>query len=105
MRADLFEAERNGHGDEPIKNFANDILRVSEKLPIHQLLDLFIKKRGHIAIVEDEFGQNAGVVTLEDAIETLLGREIVDENDSVADMQELARIKYRNRLRDEKPKS
>ena len=39
------------------------------------------------------------IVTLEDAIETLLGREIVDESDMAADMQALARNKYRSRLR------
>ncbi|GIR90288.1 MAG: hypothetical protein CM15mP89_2930 [Gammaproteobacteria bacterium] len=37
-------------------------------------------------------------MTLEDAVETLLGREIVDESDAVADMQALARDKHRNRL-------
>ena len=37
-------------------------------------------------------------MTLEDALETLLGKEIVDESDSVADMQELAKEKHRERL-------
>ncbi len=104
IRADLFEAERNGHGSEPISKFAKDILRVSEKLPVQNLLDLFIKHHMHLFLVEDEFGQPAGIVTLEDAIETLLGREIVDERDTVTDMQALARSKYRERLRDEKMK-
>ena len=71
---------------------------MSEKLPVHRLIDLFIKNRAHLFLVEDEFGQTAGIVTLEDAIETLLGREIVDESDKVADMQELARKRYRDRL-------
>lgn len=104
MRSDLFEAERDGQGSAPIKQFAKKIVRVSEKLPVQQLLDLFIKNRAHLFLVEDEFGQTAGIVTLEDAIETLLGREILDERDTVADMQALARGKYRQRLRAEKLK-
>jgi len=54
--------------------------------------------------VRDGIGETTGIVTLEDAIETLLGREIVDESDTVEDMQELARRKYRERLRDDKVK-
>ena len=104
IRADLFEAERSGHGSEPISQFAKPIFRVSEKLPVQQLIDLFIKNRAHLFLVEDEFGQTSGVVTLEDAIETLLGREILDERDVVADMQALARGKYRQRLREDKQK-
>ena len=99
LRNDLYEAERNGHGDEPIAQFAKPITRVSEKLPIQNLMDRFIKNRAHLCLVEDEFGQTAGIVTLEDAIETLLGREIVDESDIAEDMQALARGKYRDRLR------
>jgi len=99
FRSDLYTAERDGHGSAPIKEFAKEITRVSEKLPVQHLLDLFIKKRAHLFLVEDEFGQTAGIVTLEDAIETLLGREILDESDTVEDMQELARGKYRQRLR------
>lgn len=104
IRADLYKAEREGHGDKPVKAFAQDIVRVSEKLPVQNLLNLFIKQQKHLFLVEDEFGQPAGIVTLEDAIETILGREILDENDTVADMQALARDKYRERLRAEKHK-
>lgn len=99
LRNDLYEAERSGAGDRPVKEFAIPIVRVSEKLPVQKLLDLFIKNHAHLFLVEDEFGQTAGIVTLEDAIETLLGREIVDESDRVTDMQELARERYRDRLR------
>ncbi len=102
IRADLFDAERNGQGDKLIGSIAKPLVRVSEKLPVHQLLDKFIKLKAHLFLVEDEFGQTAGVVTLEDAIETLLGREIVDERDTVEDMQALARARYRKRLRGDK---
>jgi len=100
IKGDLFEAERAGRGGDKLSQYIKPIIRISEKLPIQQLLDTFIKNRVHLVLVEDEFGQNAGVVTLEDAIETLLGREIIDESDAIADMQELAKNKYRKRLRE-----
>ncbi|MDM3872455.1 hemolysin family protein [Porticoccus sp. W117] len=99
FRTDLFEAERNGDGDKAIKELAKNITRVSEKLPVYKMLDMCIKRKIHLALAEDEFGQTSGVVTLEDAIETLLGREIVDESDPVEDMQELAKRKFRDRLK------
>ena len=104
IKRTLFEAERAGNGSDPIKQYAKKTQRVSEKLPVQQLLDMFIKNHAHLVLVEDEFGQTSGVVTLEDAIETLLGREIVDESDLVEDMQELAKGKYRERLRKNKQK-
>jgi CBS domain containing-hemolysin-like protein len=102
IRTDLFQAEREGKGDQIVGDFASEVSRVSEKLPVQLLLDMLIKQKAHLCIVEDEFGQTSGVVTLEDAIETLLGTEIVDESDTVEDMQELARTLYRQRLREDK---
>ena len=99
IRVDLYNAERNGQGDTPIKDVAKKVIHVSEKLPADNLLDMFIKNKMHLFIVDDEYGQTSGIVTLEDVIETLLGREIVDENDTVVDMQKLAKEKYRERLR------
>jgi CBS domain containing-hemolysin-like protein len=102
IRADLYEAEREGKGTQSIQSIAIPIFTVSEKISVQVLLDTFIKQKAHLFLVTDEFGQTAGVVSLEDAIETLLGREIVDESDKVADMQELARSNYRKRLRSDK---
>ena len=65
----------------------------------HGLLDLFIERHDHLFVVEDHFGQTAGVVTLEDAVETLLGKEIVDESDNIEDLQKMAKQQYRDRLR------
>ena len=54
------------------------------------MLTLFLKKRRHISIVNDEYGGVAGLVTLEDLLETVLGAEIVDETDKDIDMQKVA---------------
>ena len=56
-----------------------------------------IAKREHIALVVDEYGSVSGLVTMEDVIETLLGLEIMDESDNVADLQDLARKNWENR--------
>lgn len=102
LLVDLFEAAYNGKNDEIIKNLVRPVFRVSEKLSVQKLLDTFIKQKSHLFLVEDEFGQVAGIVTLEDAIETLLGREIIDERDTVVDMQALAKKLFRDRLRNNK---
>ncbi|NTS78535.1 DUF21 domain-containing protein [Catenovulum sp. SM1970] len=102
LKAHLYEADRQGKGDCPVTEIQQPIHRVSENFPALNLLDLFIKRHDHIFVVEDHFGQVAGIVTLEDVIETLLGREIVDESDQVEDMQQLAKSNYRQRLRKKK---
>ena len=60
---------------------------------------LLDKNRSHIFIVKDEFGGTTGLVTLEDCIETLLGVEIMDESDEVADMRKLAKDQLRQQRR------
>jgi CBS domain containing-hemolysin-like protein len=102
LNRDLYEAERQGQGDLPVKQFAKSIDRVSEDLPVQQLLQRFLNQNEHMFIVEDSFGQDEGIVTLEDAIETLLGSEIVDESDTVEDLQAFAKEEYRNRIREDK---
>lgn len=67
--------------------------KVSESLSVSVLIDSFLRRKSHLFIVQDSYGQTSGVVTLEDALETLLGVEIVDEMDEVTDMQEFAKIK------------
>ncbi|WP_072682620.1 CNNM domain-containing protein [Arcobacter sp. LA11] len=71
------------------------IFSVNENIPVSKLIDMFLLKKEHMFIVVDNYGQTEGVVTLEDAVETLLGVEIVDELDTNIDMREVARTKMR----------
>jgi len=71
---------------------------VPETNSVAQVLDEFIAKQDHIFLVIDEYGGTAGLITLEDTVETLLGIEILDESDRVADLQELARRRYQSQV-------
>ena len=86
--------------DVTLEEMARDILVVHETLPLPDLLERLLDRLEHIALVVDEYGGVAGVVTMEDVVETLLGLEIVDEADSVEDMQALARKQWFKRARE-----
>jgi CBS domain containing-hemolysin-like protein len=60
------------------------------------LLEEFIQRREHLFAVVDEYGGFAGIVTLEDVIEEIVGREIVGEFDPAVDMREQARQERQN---------
>lgn len=79
--------------DKKLSDILLPVHKISETVSVSALIDLFIKRKTHLFIVQDSYGQTSGVVTLEDAIETLLGVEIVDEMDEVEDMQAFAKDK------------
>ncbi|ASJ72290.1 hemolysin family protein [Granulosicoccus antarcticus] len=89
----------DGKGDEPLSAIRREVLAVKESYPIPELFSHFTAKREHIAVVVDDFGGTAGIVSMEDVIETLLGLEIVDETDNSSDMQEMARKQWEERAR------
>jgi len=82
--------------DIALKSIMTSVHKISEDINVSLLIDLFVRKKSHFFVVVDSYGQTSGIVTLEDALETLLGVEIVDEKDEVIDMQELAKDKLRN---------
>ena len=68
---------------------------VAETVSLDRVLEMFLERRQHLFAVIDEYGGLAGILTLEDVLEEILGREIVDESDTVTDMRELARRRRR----------
>lgn len=97
LKDNILEEIINKNGDSPLSIIKRDILVTKRNTPIPELFDTLISKREHIALAVDEYGSISGLVTMEDIIETLLGLEIMDESDSVADLQELARKNWKTR--------
>jgi magnesium and cobalt exporter, CNNM family len=77
---DLVHAEREGKSDKHVSDFARTAHFVPETKRVSQLMREMQELKYHMAIVVDEYGGTAGLVTLEDLIEELVG-EIVDEYD------------------------
>jgi CBS domain containing-hemolysin-like protein len=90
LKQRIFEAGLNGKMDTKLKDLAQEIHRVPETATVTDVFEDFLRKKAHLFIVGGDYGGTAGVVSLEDAVETLIGEEIVDETDQVADMRELA---------------
>lgn len=90
MRHQIHECVSMDQDSVKIGEIVQPATHVSEKMTVSGLLEFLIKKKGHLAIVIDEYGVVTGLVTLEDAVETLLGVEIVDELDHVSDMRQYA---------------
>lgn len=95
----ILEAEHRGERDRPIGELAVGIVALPESGTVGDALDRLIKDQRQVAMVVDEYGTFEGIVTLEDLLESLLGDEIVDETDTVADMRELARHRRARRER------
>ena len=91
LRRDAYNKLAEGLRDIKLRQLMRPIQLIPDSLTLDKLLLRFLKQRGHIVGVVDEWGAIAGVVSLEDVLEEILGREIVDEYDESVDLQESAR--------------
>ena len=96
-RYDLVNKQAEDQFNTKMNGILEPIHTVKQEDSIASILDEFVRRRQQIFMVIDEFGTTTGLITLEDAIETLLGVEIVDEHDSVVDMRKLATEKFRRK--------
>lgn len=99
LRTDILNAIITGTGKEKLETIKRPILLSKRSQPIPLLFEQLIQTKNHMAIIVDEYGSFNGLVTQEDVIETLLGLEIMDESDSVEDLQQLARKNWEKRAK------
>ena len=79
-----------------LSQLMNPVHFVAETSPLNRVLMDFYERRQHLFVVVDEYGAMTGVISLEDILEEIIGREIMDESDKAKNMRELARRQYKS---------
>lgn len=97
FRHEVFKKLAEDQHELKLKDVKRDILIVTNTIVLFELWEKLLEKKEHIALIVDEYGGFEGIVTMEDIIETLLGLEIMDETDTITDMQKYARDRWRER--------
>jgi CBS domain containing-hemolysin-like protein len=100
FRYEFLELYGDDKQDSKLEEIMHPIHTIHQNHSISMTLDEFIKRREHMFLAVDDYGSTMGLVTLEDAIETLLGVEIMDETDDVEDMRKLALERWEKRKAD-----
>ena len=99
LKDEIYKEMALGNGSKKLSELKRDIIIVDRNIEIPTLFEKLIETKNHMTLVVDEYGSVSGIVTMEDVIETLLGLEIMDESDQVADLQDLARKTWEKRAK------
>jgi CBS domain containing-hemolysin-like protein len=97
LKPEIYEHALAGKPDATLDGLKRDIHFAPESATILSLFEQFAEHGNHLFAIVDERGTFVGLLTLEDAIETMLGTEIIDETDTIADMRDLAERRRRTR--------
>ena len=97
FRQEVFEKLAEDQHELKLKDVKREILIVPNTIVLFRLWEKLLEQKEHIALIVDEYGGLDGIVTMEDIIETLLGLEIIDETDTIIDMQKYARDRWKER--------
>jgi CBS domain containing-hemolysin-like protein len=92
-KSNSFTADDN----DTVDKFARPMRSFGPEAKLEDVMSSMLQDRNHIALVVDAYGNWIGIVTLEDIIETIIGKEIVDETDQVADMRLYAKLKWKRK--------
>lgn len=97
FRQTVFENLAEDRHSMRLKDLKREIVIAPNTIELFALWEKLLNKKEHIALIVDEYGGMDGIVTMEDIIETVLGLEILDEKDTVTDMQKYARERWKLR--------
>jgi CBS domain containing-hemolysin-like protein len=98
LKTDILLQTLQGHGDKSLIDLRREIFAVPANASLELVSEQLLEHKLHLLLVLDEYGGLAGVVSLEDVVETLIGIEIVDEADQIDDLRRLARQKWQERM-------
>ena len=97
LRSEALELLTEDKFNMTLGDIRRDIVMYKEQMPVSEIWDSMLSNKQHIACVIDEYGSFQGIITLEDIIETIVGLEIMDERDDVADLRQLALDRWHQR--------
>lgn len=104
-RRELQNAKAHDRDNELVEKLMQEIHFIPDTVTAGNALQVFLRTHQQLLVVVDEFGSTAGVLTMEDVIEHLLGREIFEKDDVAVDMRELARAKQKKQSADQASES
>ncbi len=100
LSQDVLLAAAEQHFDITLAQLMRPVHFVPETAPADRIFLDFFEKHQHLFVVVDEYGSVTGVISMEDILEEIIGREIVDESDGARNMREWARLRKREQRTD-----
>lgn len=95
LRQTVFEKLAEDQHQLRLQDIKREIVVIPDSMELFKVWEKLLEKKEHIALVVDEYGVVDGIVTMEDIIETILGLEIIDEKDTISNMQKYARERWK----------
>lgn len=94
-----FDALCAENDDEPVTSILKPLKVVLDTMNVESLMALLMQERQHMCLVYDEFGSWRGLVTMEDIMETIIGKAILDETDDIPNMRRFAKRRWEHRIK------